>query len=120
MKIVIVDYREQIEWLRGFEIDLTSTEQTMREYQELAAKMLEEIAKYRAAPVVGYTTTNEDGDLSMLFFDELSRLPRELEVSTGFNTGAMVCLYNIDKDGMHVEIVEVEPEDDDDWPDEED
>ena len=52
--------------------------------------------------------------------DELSRLPRELEVSTGFNTGAMVCLYNIDKDGMHVEIIEVEPEDDDDWPDEED
>ena len=52
--------------------------------------------------------------------DELSRLPRELEVSTGFNTGAMVCLYNIDKDKMHVEIVEVEPEDDDDWPDEED
>ena len=52
--------------------------------------------------------------------DELSRLPRELEVSTGFNTGAMVCLFNIDKDGMHVEIIEVEPEDDDDWPDEED
>lgn len=53
--------------------------------------------------------------------DELSRLPRELEVSTGFNTGAMVCLYNIDKDGMHVEIVEVEPSDEDDnWPDDED
>ena len=50
--------------------NLTSTEQTMREYQELAAKRLEEIAKYRDAPVVGYTTTNEDGDLSMLFFDE--------------------------------------------------
>ena len=53
--------------------------------------------------------------------DELSRLPRELEVSTGFNNGAMVCLYNIDKDGMHVEIVEVEPSDEDDnWPDDED
>ena len=50
--------------------NLTSTEQTMREYQELAAKRLVEIAKYRDAPVVGYTTTNEDGDLSMLFFDE--------------------------------------------------
>ena len=47
--------------------------------------------------------------------DELSRLPRELEVSIGFNNGAMVVLYNIDNDGMHVEIVEVEPEDDDDW-----
>ena len=50
--------------------NLTSTEQTMREYQELAAKRLEEIAKYRYAPVVGHATTNEDGDLSMLFFDE--------------------------------------------------
>ena len=32
--------------------NLTSTEQTMREYQELAAARLEEIAKYRDAPVV--------------------------------------------------------------------
>jgi len=36
--------------------NLTSTEQTMREYQELAAKMLEEIAKYRDAPVVVWRT----------------------------------------------------------------
>ena len=50
--------------------NLSTTEQTMREYQELAAKRLEEIAKYRYAPVVGHATTNEDGDLSMLFFDE--------------------------------------------------
>ena len=50
--------------------NLATTEQTMREYQELAAKRLEEIAKYRDAPVVGCATTNEDGDLSMLFFDE--------------------------------------------------
>ena len=50
--------------------NLATTEQTMREYQELAAKRLEEIAKYRDAPVVGYSTTNEEGDLSMLFFDE--------------------------------------------------
>ena len=34
--------------------NLTSTEQTMRDYQELAAKRLEEIAKYRDAPVVAY------------------------------------------------------------------
>ena len=32
--------------------NLTSTEQTMREYQELAAKRLEKITKYRDAPVV--------------------------------------------------------------------
>ena len=50
--------------------NLATTEQTMREYQELAAKRLEEIAKYRDAPVVAYATTNEEGDLAMLFFDE--------------------------------------------------
>ena len=50
--------------------NLTSTEQTMREYQELAAKRMEEITKYRDAPVVAYATTNEEGDLAMLFFDE--------------------------------------------------
>lgn len=52
------------------EQNLATTEQTMREYQELAGKRLEEIAKYRDAPVVAYATTNEEGDLSMLFFDE--------------------------------------------------
>ena len=50
--------------------NLATTEQTMRESQELAAKRLEEITKYRDAPVVAYATTNEDGDLAMLFFDE--------------------------------------------------
>ena len=34
--------------------NLTTTEQTMREYQELSAKRLEEIAKYRDAPVVAW------------------------------------------------------------------
>lgn len=34
--------------------NLTTTDQTMREYQELAAKRLEEIAKYRDAPVVAW------------------------------------------------------------------
>ena len=34
--------------------NLTTIEQTMREYQELAAKRLEEIAKYRDAPVVAW------------------------------------------------------------------
>lgn len=29
-----------------------------------------ELAKYRDAPCVAYATTNEEGDLSMLFFDE--------------------------------------------------
>ena len=34
--------------------NLAVTEQTMREYQELAAQRLEEIAKYRDAPVVAW------------------------------------------------------------------
>ena len=29
-----------------------------------------ELAKYRDAPCVAYATTNEEGDLNMLFFDE--------------------------------------------------
>lgn len=28
-----------------------------------------ELAKYRDAPCVSYATTNEDGDMTMLFFD---------------------------------------------------
>ena len=35
--------------------NLAVTEQTMREYQELARKRLEEIAKYRDAPVVAWS-----------------------------------------------------------------
>ena len=34
--------------------NIAVTEQTMREYQELAAQRLEEIAKYRDAPVVAW------------------------------------------------------------------
>ena len=34
--------------------NLAVTEQTIREYQEIAAKRLEEIAKYRDAPVVAW------------------------------------------------------------------
>ena len=41
--------------------NLTSTEQTMREYQELAAKRLEEIAKYRDAPVVCWMVSGSSG-----------------------------------------------------------
>ena len=69
------DYKELLEWLRDpyqyekpiayaiesllaenerLKHNLTTTEQTMREYQELAAKRLEEIAKYRDAPVVAW------------------------------------------------------------------
>ena len=33
-------------------------------------ELRDELASYKNAPVVAYATTNEDGDLSMLFFDE--------------------------------------------------
>ena len=33
-------------------------------------ELRDELAAYKNAPVVAYATTNEDGDLSMLFFDE--------------------------------------------------
>ena len=49
--------------------NLQATEQTMREYQELATERLGAIAKYRNAPCVAYATTNEEDDLTMLFFD---------------------------------------------------
>ena len=33
-------------------------------------ELRDELAAYKRAPVVAYATTNEEGDLSMLFFDE--------------------------------------------------
>ena len=33
-------------------------------------ELRDELTAYKNAPVVAYATTNEDGDLSMLFFDE--------------------------------------------------
>ena len=102
------DYKEQIERLRGFEIDhspdgwpairmreisamcnavesllaekerlkhnLTTTEQTMREYQELAAKRLEEIAKYRDAPVAAYGVLEDQGN-SVISWDAIAGWP---------------------------------------------
>ena len=33
-------------------------------------ELRDELATYKNAPVVAYSTTNEEGDLAMLFFDE--------------------------------------------------
>lgn len=41
--------------------NLSTTEQTMREYQELAAKRLEEIAKYRDAEMGGDSDSEQAG-----------------------------------------------------------
>ena len=79
-----MDYQELIERLRyeGYDVsrneaanaiesllaenerlerNLSTTEQTMQEYQELAAKRLEEIAKYRDAPVVCWMVSGSSG-----------------------------------------------------------
>ena len=58
--------------------NLTSTEQTMREYQELAAKRLEEIAKYRDAPVVAwchYDYAEKTADYLQHFKDTYASIP---------------------------------------------
>ena len=74
MEIVIVGYQELIERLRDtnkhtfalwFEA-ADAIESLLTENERLKA----ELAKYRDAPCVAYATTNEEDDLTMLFFDE--------------------------------------------------
>ena len=58
--------------------NLSATEQTMREYQELAAKRLEEIAKYRDAPVVAwchYDYAEKTADYLQHFKDTYANIP---------------------------------------------
>lgn len=43
---------------------------TLRENVACVADLRAELAKYRDAPCVAYATTNEEDDLTMLFFDE--------------------------------------------------
>ena len=50
--------------------------------------------------------------------EELKRLPAEIEISQGFGRGAGLCLYNVDRDGMHLEIIEIEDDDEGDEDDE--
>ena len=78
-----MNHQELIERLRSFEIDhepdgwpgvrmrqisamCDAIESLLAENERLKA----ELAKYRDAPCVAYATTNEEGDLAMLFFDE--------------------------------------------------
>jgi hypothetical protein len=48
----------------------------------------------------------------------LQELPPELPLTAGFGEAAMVVLYNIDREGMHVEVVECD-EDEEDWEEDE-
>ena len=69
-----MDYQELIERLRDTNkhtfalwFDAADAiESLFAENERLKA----ELAKYRDAPVVAYATTNEEDDLTMLFFDE--------------------------------------------------
>ena len=54
--------------------NLAVTEQTMREYQELAAKRLEEIAKYRDAPIAAYGVLEDQGS-SVISWDFIAGWP---------------------------------------------
>ena len=77
-----MNYQELIERLRSFEIDhepdgwpgvrmrqisamCDAIESLLAENERLKT----ELAKYRDAPCVAYATTNEEDDLTMLFFD---------------------------------------------------
>ena len=78
-----MNYQELIEQMRVLEIDhepngwpaiqmrdisamCDAIESLLAENERLKAKL----SKYRDAPCVAYATTNEEDDLTMLFFDE--------------------------------------------------
>ena len=66
------DYQELIERLRH-ERDDGARDEAADAIESLLAeneRLKDELSKYRNAPVVACATTNEEGDLSMLFFDE--------------------------------------------------
>ena len=66
-----MDYQELIERLR-YERDDGARDEAADAIESLLAeneRLKDELAKYRDAPVVAYATTNEEGDLAMLFFD---------------------------------------------------
>ena len=68
----MVDYKELIERLR-YERDDRARDEAADAIESLLAeneRLKDELAKYRDAPCIAYATTNEEGDLSMLFFDE--------------------------------------------------
>jgi hypothetical protein len=68
-----VDYQELIERLRKAVIspfDLGPVADAIESLLAENERLNAELAKYRDAPCVAYATTNEEDDLTMLFFDE--------------------------------------------------
>ena len=67
-----MNHKELIEQLR-YESGPVARDEAANAIESLLAeneRLKDELAKYRDAPCVAYATTNEEGDLSMLFFDE--------------------------------------------------
>ena len=70
-----MDYQELIERLRNScedaiqPDDVYEAADLIEQLQAENERLKAELAKYRDAPCVAYATTNEDGDLSMLFFE---------------------------------------------------
>ena len=68
-----MDYQELIEQLRKAVISPFDLGPVANAIESLFAenkRLKAELAKYRDAPCVAYATTNEEDDLTMLFFDE--------------------------------------------------
>lgn len=68
-----MDYQELIERLRKAVIspfDLGPVADAIESLLTENERLKAELAKYRDALVVAYATTNEEDDLTMLFFDE--------------------------------------------------
>ena len=68
-----MDYQELIERLRKAVIspfDLGPVADAIESLLAENERLNAELAKYRDAPCVAYATTNEEDDLTMLFYDE--------------------------------------------------
>ena len=68
-----MDYQELIERLRKAVIspfDLGPVADAIESLLAENERLKAELAKYRDAPCVAYATTNEEDDLTMLFFDD--------------------------------------------------
>ena len=68
-----MDYQELLERLRRGNYYHAQIEEAADVIESLLAeneRLKAELAKYRDAPCVAYATTNEEDDLTMLFFDE--------------------------------------------------
>ena len=68
-----MDYQELIEQLRKAVIspfDLGPVADAIESLLAENERLKAELAKYRDAPCVAYATTNEEDDLTMLFFDD--------------------------------------------------